>query len=102
MFSRKQVIQTKVLDLNLVLQNLANMLQRLLGEDIALVTDYCPEPARIDADTGMLEQIVMNLAVNSRDAMPRGGKLQISTSRGEIDQDYAGQHADDRPAPFIC
>jgi PAS domain S-box-containing protein len=102
MFSRKQVIQTKVLDLNLVLQNLANMLHRLLGEDIALVTDYCPEQARIEADTGMLEQIVMNLAVNSRDAMPRGGKLQISTSRVEIDQDFAGQHADARPGSFIC
>jgi two-component system, cell cycle sensor histidine kinase and response regulator CckA len=102
MFSRKQVIQTKVLDLNLVLQNLANMLHRLLGEDIALVTNYCPEPARIDADTGMLEQIVMNLAVNSRDAMPRGGKLQISTSQVEIDQDFAGQHADARPGSFVC
>jgi len=71
MFSRKQVIQTKVMDLNLVLQNLANMLQRLLGEDITLEADYCEQPARIDADTGMLEQIVMNLAVNARDAMPR-------------------------------
>lgn len=102
MFSRKQVIQTKVLDLNSVLQNLANMLHRLLGEDIALVPEYCPEPARIEADTGMLEQIVMNLAVNSRDAMPRGGKLRIATSRVEIGRDYVGQHADARPGSFVC
>jgi CheY-like chemotaxis protein len=102
MFSRKQVIQTRVLDLNLVLQNLANMLQRLLGEDIALEADYFPEPARIDADTGMLEQIVMNLAVNSRDAMPRGGKLRISTSQVEIGAEYAGQHADARTGWFVC
>jgi two-component system cell cycle sensor histidine kinase/response regulator CckA len=102
MFSRKQVIQTKVLDLNLVLQNLANMLQRLLGEDISLEADYCSDPARIDADTGMLEQIVMNLAVNSRDAMPRGGKLRISTCWAEIDQEYADQHADARTGSFVC
>jgi len=78
------------------------MLHRLLGEDIALVADYCPEAARIEADTGMLEQIVMNLAVNSRDAMPRGGKLRIATSQVEIGQDYAGQHADARPGSFVC
>lgn len=102
MFSRKQVIQTKVLDLNLVLQNLANMLLRLLGEDIAMEADYCPHLERIDADTGMLEQIVMNLAVNSRDAMPKGGKLRISTSQVQIDQDYSSQHADARPGSFVC
>jgi PAS domain S-box-containing protein len=102
MFSRKQVIQTKILDLNLVLQNLANMLQRLLGEDIALEADYCPALARIEADTGMLEQIVMNLAVNSRDAMPRGGKLHISTSQVEVDQEYASQHPDARTGCFTC
>jgi len=102
MFSRKQVIQTKVLDLNLVLQNLANMLQRLLGEDIALESDYCHELPQIDADTGMLEQIVMNLAVNSRDAMPKGGKLRISTSRIEVDADYVGQHPDARTGSFAC
>src|SRR5205823_13594712 len=77
MFSRKQVIQTKVLDLNAVLQNMAKMLLRLLGEDIELQSEYCPQLPQIEADTGMLEQIVMNLAVNSRDAMPRGGKHLI-------------------------
>jgi PAS domain S-box-containing protein len=102
MFSRKQVIQTKILDLNLVLQNLANMLLRLLGEDINLEADYLPDLPSIEADTGMLEQIVMNLAVNSRDAMPEGGKLQIATSLVQIDQDYAGHHPDARPGSFVC
>ena len=81
MFSRKQVIQPKVLDLNAVLQNLANMLMRLLGEDIRLESSYALDLPRIEADTGMLEQIVMNLAVNSRDAMPKGGKLSLGTAR---------------------
>ncbi len=102
MFSRKQVIQTKVLDLNLVLQNLANMLLRLLGEDITLEAEYFAELPPIDADTGMLEQIVMNLAVNSRDAMPKGGKLHLSTTHAQIDEGYAGQHPDARTGSFVC
>jgi PAS domain S-box-containing protein len=102
MFSRKQVIQTKVLDLNAVLQNLANMLLRLLGEDVTLQTEYHQELPQIEADTGMLEQIVMNLAVNSRDAMPQGGKLFIHTATADIDETYAGQHPDSRPGRFVC
>jgi signal transduction histidine kinase len=72
-FSRKQVIQPKVLDLNAVLQNLSNMLPRLLGEDVVLETNYMSNLPRIEADTGMLEQVAMNLAVNARDAMTRAG-----------------------------
>jgi len=102
MFSRKQVIQTKVLDLNAVLKNLANMLHRLLGEDIALEAKYGSNLPRIEADTGMLEQVVMNLAVNSRDAMPRGGKLFIGTSSVAIDEAYARQHPDSRVGQFVC
>jgi two-component system, cell cycle sensor histidine kinase and response regulator CckA len=102
MFSRKQVIQTKVLDLNAVLQNLANMLVRLLGEDISMEAQYSPELPRIEADTGMLEQVVMNLAVNSRDAMPNGGQLLIGTSRVSIDPVYAQQHPDSRAGEFVC
>ena len=102
MFSRKQVIQPKVLDLNAVLQNLANMLLRLLGEDIAFEADYVPNLPRMQADTGMLEQVVMNLAVNSRDAMPEGGKLFINTTSVTIDEAYAQQHADSRPGDFVC
>jgi nitrogen-specific signal transduction histidine kinase len=102
MFSRKQVIQTKALDLNAVLQNLANMLPRLLGEDIALETDYVPDLPRIEADTGMLEQVVMNLVVNARDAMPKGGVLRIRTSSNDIDADYASHHPESRSGKFAC
>jgi len=101
MFSRKQVIQTKVLDLNAVLQNLANMLLRLLGEDIALEFDYAAQLPWIEGDTGMLEQVVMNLAVNSRDAMPKGGKLVIRTCGVAIDEDYARLHPESRPGEFV-
>jgi signal transduction histidine kinase/CheY-like chemotaxis protein len=102
MFSRKQVIQTKVLDLNLVLQNMAKMLQRLLGEDVALEADYNSDLPHIEADSGMLEQIIMNLAVNSRDAMPGGGRLRIGTSCVELDAAYASRHTDARPGRFVC
>ncbi|HEV2391890.1 MAG TPA: response regulator [Verrucomicrobiae bacterium] len=102
LFSRKQVLQTRVLDLNAVLQNLANMLLRLLGEDITLDAKYAPNLPRVEADAGMLEQIVMNLAVNSRDAMPKGGKLLIGTSTVEIDETYAAQHPDARAGQFVC
>jgi len=101
-FSRKQVIQPKVLDLNTVLQNLSNMLPRLLGEDVVLETKYMANLPRIEADTGMLEQVVMNLAVNARDAMPKGGRLTLSTSSVEIGKDYASRHPDSRPGLFTC
>jgi len=90
-----------VLDLNLVLQNLAKMLLRLLGEDIVLEANYAPNLPRIEADTGMLEQIVMNLAVNSRDAMPKGGKLVITTAQVNIDGDYARQNPESRVGSFV-
>jgi two-component system, cell cycle sensor histidine kinase and response regulator CckA len=102
MFSRKQILQPKVLDLNTVLQNLANMLMRLLGEDVRMESSYAVNLPRIEADTGMLEQIVMNLAVNSRDAMPRGGQLSLGTACVEIDAGYASQHPGSRPGTFVC
>jgi len=102
MFSRKQVMQPTVLDLNLVLQNLANMLLRLLGEDITLEANYGADLPHIEADTGMLEQIVLNLAVNSRDAMPQGGKLFIQTSRVQVDATYVSQHPDSFVGQFVC
>jgi two-component system cell cycle sensor histidine kinase/response regulator CckA len=102
MFSRKQVMQTSVHDLNTVLQNVANMLLRLLGEDVALQTEYGPNLPRIEADAGMLEQVVMNLAVNARDAMPKGGTLLIRTAIVDIDEDYASHHADSSAGHFVC
>ncbi len=96
MFSRKQVLQPKIIDLNSVLRNLSNMLTRLLGEDIAFEAKYAPSLPALEADTGMLEQVIMNLAVNSRDAMPKGGQLLIATSSLEVDAAYVQQHPDSR------
>ncbi|HEY5913172.1 MAG TPA: response regulator, partial [Verrucomicrobiae bacterium] len=102
MFSRKQAIHTSLLDLNVVLRNVARMLLRLLGEDIALQTEYARGLPGIEADTGMLEQVVMNLAVNSRDAMPRGGTLLIRTEAVEVDQFYVNQHPEAAAGSFVC
>jgi len=79
-FSRKQVIQPRVLDLNILVSDVERMLQRLIGEQIRLLTDLDTQPLPIMADPGQIEQVVMNLAVNSRDAMPKGGTLTIATA----------------------
>jgi len=91
-FSRKQVLQTKVLDLNTVVGGAKELLERLIGEDIELLVVLDPALGLIEADAGQLEQIMMNLAVNARDAMPRGGKLTIETSNVEIDEEYSARH----------
>ena len=101
-FSRKQIFRSKIFDLNIVLQNLENMLPQMLGEDIVLETCYQPNLPHIEADNGMIEQIVMNLAVNARDAMPKGGKLLIATSAVEIGTTHMRQHPEARPGWFAC
>jgi len=100
-FSRKQVLQPKVLDLNTVVAGAEKLLQRLIGEDIELLVVLNPALGRIEADAGQLEQIIMNLAVNSRDAMPPGGKLTIETSNVEVDEEYAAQHPSTRTGPHV-
>jgi signal transduction histidine kinase/ActR/RegA family two-component response regulator len=85
-FSRKQVLQPRVLDLNDAVRNMERMLRRLIGEDIDLSTHFDASLGRVKADPGQIEQVIMNLAVNARDAMPRGGKLSISTSNVTMDQ----------------
>ena len=82
-FGRRQVLQPQILDLNAVVMNMDKMLRRLIGEDIQLITSLEPEVWSVKVDPGMIEQVVMNLAVNSRDAMPSGGKLTIETSNGQ-------------------
>jgi two-component system cell cycle sensor histidine kinase/response regulator CckA len=83
-FSRKQVLQPRIVHINTVVGDLKSMLDRLIGEDIELKTDLDPAVARINADPGQLEQILMNLVVNARDAMPNGGRLTISTSNHNL------------------
>jgi signal transduction histidine kinase len=80
-FSRRQIIQPRIISLNELLRNLEKMLRRLIGEDIELVLSLDPEGASICADTGQIEQVVVNLVVNARDAMPKGGKLVIRTAK---------------------
>jgi two-component system, cell cycle sensor histidine kinase and response regulator CckA len=100
-FSRKQVLQPKVLDLNAVVAGTEELLQRLIGEDIELLVVLNPALGRIEADAGQLEQIIMNLAVNARDAMPPGGKLTIETANVEIDEEYAAQHPSTHTGPHV-
>jgi len=92
-FSRKQVIQPVTLDLNSVVDDMSKMLQRLIGEDIEIRFSRDPKLSCIMADPGQIEQILMNLAVNARDAMAKGGKVFIETSNAELDESYTRQHA---------
>jgi two-component system, cell cycle sensor histidine kinase and response regulator CckA len=100
-FSRKQVLQPKVLDLNAVISELEKMLRRLIGEDIGLRTALDSELGSVKADPGQVEQIIMNLVVNARDAMPRGGKLTIETKNVYLDEDYAKNHIAAIPGPYV-
>lgn len=101
MFSRKQKMQPKVLDLNAVIGNMTKMLQRLIGEDIKLESKGQNNLPAIEADAGMVEQVIMNLSVNARDAMPKGGTLSITTSQINIDDAYVQAHPDARIGKFV-
>jgi PAS domain S-box-containing protein len=101
-FSRRQLIQPKRLDMNEIVGNLTNMLGRLLGEDIALQLNYCQAPPIVEADAGMMEQILLNLAVNARDAMPKGGQLAIRISVQDVDAKYVVNRSDARKGSFVC
>ncbi len=92
-FSRQQVLEPKVLNLNAVLKDMGNMLPRMIGEDIDLSMVLGTGLGRVKADQGQIEQIVMNLAVNARDAMPDGGKLFIETTNAEIDVTFAKRYS---------
>jgi len=102
MFSRKNVMQPKPVDLREIVLHMTKMLERLLGETIVLEFQPPPEMPLILADTGMMEQILMNLAVNARDAMPEGGKLAIATSHVEIGEAYVQAHPEARLGSFVC
>jgi PAS domain S-box-containing protein len=100
-FSRKQVLQPKVIDLNAVVADVDKMLRRLIGEDIDLLTVLRAEPPAIRADPGQIEQVLMNLAVNARDAMPAGGQLTIETTNVDLNEEYASQHIGVAPGPYV-
>ena len=100
-FSRRQPMQPKDLDLNEVVANVTKMLRRLIGEDIALETRYAPGGASIHADPGMLEQVLMNLAVNARDAMPKGGRLTVETTPVTLTDTIQFTKHTARPGDFI-
>ena len=102
MFSRKNVMKPDPLDLRKVVGDLSKMLQRLLGETVSLEFHPPPELPLVQADTGMVEQVLMNLAVNARDAMPGGGTLTISTSPIELNDAYVQTHPEARPGTFVC
>ncbi len=101
-FSRRQLMQLRQLDMNEVVANMTKMLARILGEDIALQLNYSPQPVRVQADAGMMEQVLLNLAVNSRDAMPKGGLLVIRISAQELHACHLAERSEARAGQFVC
>lgn len=100
-FSRKQVLQPEVLDLGVLVGNMGAILRRLIGEDIELVTQAAPDLGRVKADPGQLEQVILNLAVNARDAMPDGGRLTIEMVNVSLEQTYADRHVAVEPGSYV-
>ena len=100
-FSRKQVLQPLVIDLNLLITRLGKMLKRLISEDIDLTTELGSNLGKIKADPGQVEQVIMNLVVNARDAMPEGGALTIETQGLYLDESYHQQHPEVTPGYYV-
>jgi two-component system cell cycle sensor histidine kinase/response regulator CckA len=100
-FSRKQIVQPRVLDLNAIVSNLQDMLARLIGEHIDLRCDCAPNLPPIHADESNMEQVVVNLVVNARDAMSQGGYLQIRTEAVEVDKAHVARHSQARPGHYV-
>jgi len=100
-FSRKQIIQPKVLDLNTLVSDVGKMLRRMIGEDVTLTTVLAPRLGRVKADPGQIEQVLMNLAVNARDAMPQGGKFAIETANVELDENSIQGRPEVQPGCYV-
>jgi PAS domain S-box-containing protein len=100
-FSRRQVLQPKVINLNVLVMNLGKMLQRLIGEDIEMKTIIARNLGSVKTDPGQIEQVIMNLAVNARDAMPKGGKLTLETANIDLDEAQAHEHASVPPGRYV-
>jgi len=100
-FSRRQVLQPRVLNLDSVVTEMEKMLRRLIGENIDLRATLVPNLGSVKADPGQIEQIILNLAVNARDSMPQGGKLTIETGNAYLDEEYVRQHVGAQPGPHV-
>jgi signal transduction histidine kinase/CheY-like chemotaxis protein len=100
-FSRKQILQPRIVDLNRTVGGLATMLRRLLGESVELSLLAAPQPANVQADPGQLEQVIVNLAVNARDAMPTGGKLTIEIASVDLDDRFTAKHFNIEPGHYV-
>ena len=99
-FSRRQMLQPRLLDLNQVINGLEKMLRRLIGEDVKLALALDPQIHKVKADPGQIEQVLLNLALNARDAMPSGGHLTLETSNAEFDAEYARLHPGAKPGSY--
>jgi two-component system, cell cycle sensor histidine kinase and response regulator CckA len=100
-FSRRQILDVKVFDLNGILKDLTKMLGRMIGEDVELVINLSESLGQVKTDPGQIEQVILNLAVNARDAMPDGGKLLIETNNVELDDAYAHSHIGTKPGRYV-
>jgi two-component system, cell cycle sensor histidine kinase and response regulator CckA len=100
-FSRKQVLQPKIIDLNAIVQGLDKLLGRLMGEHIEMVTRCGTNVGHVKADPAQIEQVIMNLVVNARDAMPKGGRLTVETVNVELDSTYARDHVSVKPGSYV-
>jgi PAS domain S-box-containing protein len=100
-FSRRQVLEPKVIDVNIIVSDIERMLRRLIGEHIELKTRKAPDLWKVRADPGQIEQAVLNMVLNARDAMPSGGTLAIETSNAEVDENFARSHIPTRPGSYV-
>jgi PAS domain S-box-containing protein len=100
-FSRRQILEPRVLNLNLLIQDLNKMLHRILGEDVELIYHLAPDLGKVKIDPGQIEQVILNLAVNAREAMPSGGKLTIETSNVQLHETSLQSHHEIIPGPYI-
>ncbi len=101
-FSRRQLIQPKRLDMNKIVGNMTEMLGRMLGEDVLLQLNYSQTPATVEADASMMEQVLLNLAVNARDAMPHGGNLSVRISVVDVNEGQLQRRPEARAGRFVC
>ncbi len=99
-FSRKQMLEPRVVDLTEIVSDMMKMLPRLVGEDVLFHTNLAPDLGKVKIDPGQIEQVLLNLVVNARDAMPQGGQITIETQNFEMTGEYAESHADVEPGPF--